>query len=128
LARTGAQGKAIDVDRTAIAAGLAALEGRRDDAVAGYRAALAGWRDLGLPWDEVVTSIEFVRFLGPDEPEAAAAADAARVILERLEAVRILAILDESVELGRARAGAARNTETAGRATPSADEGASIIG
>jgi class 3 adenylate cyclase/tetratricopeptide (TPR) repeat protein len=128
LARTAAQGKAIDVDRTAIAAGLAALEGRRGDAVAGYGAALAGWRDLGLPWDEVVTSIEFVRFLGPDEPEAAAAADAARVILERLEAVRILAILDESVELGRARAGAARNTETAGRATPSADEGASIIG
>ena len=69
-----------------------------------------------------------MRFLGPDEPEAAAAADAARVILERLEAVRILAILDESVELGHARAGAARNTETAGRATPSADEGASIIG
>ena len=127
LTRTAAQGKAIDVDRMAIAAGLAALEGRRGEAVAGYRAAIAGWRDLGLPWDEAVTSIEFVRFIGPDEPEAAAAADAARVILERLEAARILAILDQSIELGRTRAGAAPKTEGAGRVA-SADEGASIIG
>ena len=127
LTRTAAQGKAIDVDRTAIGAGLAALEGRRGEAVAGYRAAIAGWRDLGLPWDEAVTSIEFVRFLGPDEPEAAAAAEAARTILERLEAVRILAILDQSIELGRARAGGAPKTESAGRGA-SADEGASIIG
>ena len=104
LARTGAQGKAIDVDRTAIAAGLAALEGRNGEAVAGYRSAIAGWRDLGLPWDEAVTSIEFVRLIGPDEPEALAAADAARVILEGLGATRVLDILDASIEVGRALA------------------------
>src|ERR1700693_5127172 len=86
-ARTGAQGGAIDLDRMAIAAGLSALEGRRGEAIAGYRAAIAGWRDLGLPWDEAVTSIEFVRFIGPDEPDARAAAESARMILENLGAI-----------------------------------------
>jgi hypothetical protein len=103
LVRTGAHGRAVDVDRLAIAAGLAALDGQRSQAIAGYRAAIAGWRDLGLPWDEALTSIEFVRFIGPDEPEAIAAADAARAILERLEAVMVLRTLDASIELGRAR-------------------------
>ena len=72
LIATGAHGRALDVDRTAIQAGLAALEGRRADAIAGYRSAIAGWRDLGLPWDEAITSIEFVRLLGSDEPVARA--------------------------------------------------------
>ena len=127
LAQTSAQGKAIDVDRTAIAAGLAALEGRHGEALAGYRAAIAGWRDLGLPWDEALTSIEFVRFLGPDEPEASAAADAARAILERLEASRILDILDASIELGRARGGGSAARERAGLAA-GVGEGATTVG
>jgi hypothetical protein len=125
LAQTGAQGKAIDVDRTAIAAGLAALEGRRGEALAGYRAAIAGWRDLGLPWDEALTSIEFVRFLGPDEPEAMAAADVARATLERLEATRILDILDASIELGRARG---RDEAAAAPRATAADRGAQVTG
>ena len=90
LVKTGAHGRAVDVDRLAIGAGLAALDGRTAEAIAGYRAAIAGWRDLGLPWDEALTSIEFVRFIGPSEPDAQAAADAARVILERLRAARVI--------------------------------------
>jgi class 3 adenylate cyclase/tetratricopeptide (TPR) repeat protein len=129
LARTGAQGRAIDLDRMAIAAGLAALEGRRGEAIAGYRAAIAGWHDLGLPWDEAVTSIEFVRFIGPEEPDARAAAESARVILENLGAMRILDILDASIELGRA-AGPPTATRPAGSAdrATSPDEGAAITG
>jgi hypothetical protein len=103
LEATVAHGRALDVDRMAIGAGIAALDGRRGEAVAGYRSAIAGWRDLRLPWDEAVTSIEFVRVVGPDEPEAMAAADSARAILEGLGAVRVLAILDASIEVGRAR-------------------------
>ena len=61
LDATGAHGRALEVDRTAIRAGLAALDGATAEAVAGYRAALAGWRELGLPWDEAITSLEFVR-------------------------------------------------------------------
>jgi class 3 adenylate cyclase/tetratricopeptide (TPR) repeat protein len=110
LVQTGAHGRALDVDRTAIGAGLAALEGRRGEAVAGYRSAITGWRDLGLPWDEALTSIEFVRFIGPDEAEAMSAADAARAILERLEAVRVLDILDASIEVGRARGSGKRGS------------------
>ena len=100
LVATGAHGRALDVDRGAIQAGLAALAGRRSEAIAGYRAAIAGWRDLGLPWDEALTSIEFVRLIGVEDPEARAASEAARVILDGLGAVRVLAILDESLERG----------------------------
>ena len=58
MVATGAQGRAIDMDRTAIRAGLAALDGSTQEAVAGFRAAIAGWRDLGLPWDEAMTSLD----------------------------------------------------------------------
>ena len=129
LVQTGAHGRAVDVDRMAIAAGLAALDGERSEAIAGYRAAIAGWRDLGLPWDEAVTSIGFVRFLGPDEPEARAAADAARTILERLGAAKVLAILDASIELGRRALPPRRSGRPrADRARPAQDQGATIGG
>jgi class 3 adenylate cyclase/tetratricopeptide (TPR) repeat protein len=128
LTRTAAQGRAIDVDRTAIAAGLAALEGRRGEAVAGYQAAIAGWRDLGLPWDEAVTSIEFVRFIGPDSPEALAAADAARVILEGLGAARVLDILDASIESGRVATAGSPSGLGARERSPSEDQPARISG
>ncbi len=109
LAATGAHGRALDVDRAGIEAGLAALEGRRAEAIAGYRTAIAGWRDLGLPWDEALTSIEFVRLIGVDDPDARAAAGSARAILEDLGAVRVLDLLDQLVggahRTGRAATG-----------------------
>ena len=97
LDATGAHGRALEVDRTAIRAGLAALDGGTAEAVAGYRAALAGWRELGLPWDEAITSLAFVRLVGTQDPEARAAVRSARVILERLRAVRIVAMLDDAI-------------------------------
>ncbi len=107
LVATGAHGRALDLDRTAIRAGLAVLEGRLADAMAGYRAAIAGWKDLGLPWDEALTSIEFVRLVGVGEPEARAASESARVILEGLGAVRALEILDASMGRSDDRGGSA---------------------
>ena len=74
--------------------GWAALDGRRAEAIAGYRTALTGWRDLGLPWDESVTALMFVTLIGADDPDAHAAGLAAQVILRRLGAVRVLAMLD----------------------------------
>jgi hypothetical protein len=97
LDATGAHGRALEADRTAIRAGLAALDGRTAEAVAGYRTALAGWRELGLPWDEAINSLVFVRLVGAQDPDARAAAESAREILERLRAVRILAMLDDAV-------------------------------
>ncbi|MEO8571580.1 MAG: AAA family ATPase, partial [Chloroflexota bacterium] len=97
LVATGAHGRALDVDRMAIRAGLAALDGQTSDAVALYRTAIAGWRDLGLPWDEAVTSLVFVRLAGAQQPDARVAADSARTILEGLGAKRVLEILDASI-------------------------------
>ncbi len=94
---TGAHGRALDMDRAAIRAGLAAIDGRTAEAISGYRSALAGWRDLGLPWDESLTALEFVRLVGPEDPEANAAGTAARTILERLSATVILAMLDRAM-------------------------------
>ena len=97
MVATGAHGRAIDMDKTAIRAGLAALDGSTQEAIAGFRAAIAGWRDLGLPWDEAMTSLMFVRLVGTGPPEARAAAEAGRSILEGLGARRVLEILDAFV-------------------------------
>ena len=59
MVATGAHGRAIDMDLAAVRAGLAALDGSTQEAIAGFRAAIAGWRDLGLPWDEAMTSLIF---------------------------------------------------------------------
>ena len=48
LARIGARGRAMDADRAAIGAGIAALEGDLMGARTGYRTAVAAFRDLGL--------------------------------------------------------------------------------
>ena len=100
LVATGAHGRALDIDRQSIRAGIAALEGRSAEANAGYVAAIAGWRELGLPWDEALTEVVAGRVLGTDHPEIAAAADAARAILSSLGAVRMLAILDAAIAAG----------------------------
>ncbi len=98
LSEVGARGRAIEVDRTAIEAGLAALAGETAKAVSGYRLAITGWRDLGLVWDEALTSIVFVSLVGPADPQAQAAAESAREILERLGAARVIDRLDAAIE------------------------------
>jgi len=87
-------GRAIETDKVAFKAAFAAIEGRTQEAVNGYRAAIAGWRDLGLLWDEALTELEFATLVGIDEPEASAAAADAVAILERLGAVRVLKLFD----------------------------------
>jgi hypothetical protein len=87
------RGHAIALDITALRAGLAALEGRRVDAVAGYREALRGWRRAGLAFDEAMTTLDLARMLVPTEhemPDARAAIEVARATFERLEATPLL--------------------------------------
>jgi class 3 adenylate cyclase/tetratricopeptide (TPR) repeat protein len=109
LIATGAHGRALENDRIAIRAGLAALDGRTAEAIAGYRTALAGWHDLGLPWDESLSALVFVHVVGADEPEARAAAGAAMAIMQRLGAVRV-------VEMFKAEMGSAGPASTEGTA------------
>ncbi|MET1231552.1 MAG: adenylate/guanylate cyclase domain-containing protein [Candidatus Limnocylindrales bacterium] len=99
------KGQAVGLDRATLRAGLAALEGRRAVAVAGYREALHGWRQLGLAFDEAMATLDLAVVLAPSEdemPEAADAIRAARRTLTRLGAQPLLARLDgvQTVEAG----------------------------
>ena len=69
------RGQALSLDLATIRAGIAALEGRRADAVSGYREVIKGWRAMGLAFDEAVSIVDMATVLGPSEremPEAAA--------------------------------------------------------
>jgi hypothetical protein len=96
------RGQAIGLDRVTLRAGLAALEGRRAEAIAGYREALRGWHEMGLAFDEAVAGLDMATLLDPTEremAEAPAAVVAARETLARLGALPFLARL-EAVRVG----------------------------
>ena len=71
LDQLGTRGRAVDADRATVRAGIAALEGDRPAALAGYRTGLAAYRDLGLPWDEALLGLQAGVTLGAAEPEVA---------------------------------------------------------
>ena len=83
------RGLAIGLDLATIRAGIAALEGRRTDAIAGYREVLRGWRTAGLTFDEALATVDMATVLAPTEremPEAATDIAEARATLIRLGA------------------------------------------
>ena len=90
-------GRATRTDRLSIRAGVAALEGRRGEALALYREALRTWRELGCAWDEALTAIDMVTVLDPAEPEVQAAAESAREVLVRLRARPFLERLEAAM-------------------------------
>ncbi len=91
------RGQALALDKSAIEAGIAVLEGRAADGLYLYRETLRGWRGLKLAWDEALTVIDMVSLLGPTEPDVRTAADAAREILSRLGAQPFLERLDAAL-------------------------------
>jgi len=94
---TSVRGQAMALDLVTLRAGVAALEGRRAEAVAGYREALRGWRQLGLAFDEAMAALDLAILLVPTEREMAEASTAvawARETLTRLGALPLLARLD----------------------------------
>ena len=78
-------------------AGLAALEGQPANALALYREALNGWRDLGLVWDEALCGIDMATVLDPSTAEVRAAADQTREILVRLGAHPLVSMLEATM-------------------------------
>ena len=93
-------GLAIDADRTAMAAGVAALDGRGGESLAGYREALRAYRHLGLAFDEAAATVDMFTLLPSperDAPDVVAAVAAARETLERLRAMPFLVRLDSGV-------------------------------
>ena len=97
LTINGTRGRVIDVERDTIEAGIAALEGRTADAVAGYRRALSTWGEMGLPWDQAWTTWMAAASLGPEVPEVRAWGAAALAILEQLGATPIVALLHDAL-------------------------------
>ena len=90
-------GGAADADLAALRAGIAALRGRVDDAVADYRAANATYREMGLRFDLAMAGLDMAAFLGPEVPAVRAAAAEARAILVELGALPVIARLDRLV-------------------------------
>jgi hypothetical protein len=97
LRALGTRGRAVDADRAAIAAGIAALRGDASGALNGYRTAMAAWRALGLPWDEALTVLDAVTVLGMSDPEVAGWINGARETFQRLRAAPLVDRLDEAV-------------------------------
>jgi predicted ATPase/class 3 adenylate cyclase len=87
-------GKLNRIGAIGLEAAVAALEGRRSDAVSGFREALRLTREQGLVLGVADYGLDFVTAVGPAEPEARVAAEEARATYERLGAKAWLARLD----------------------------------
>ncbi len=94
LDETGVRGPLVTLRRTAFRAGIAALEGRADDARSLYAEARPGLHDRGVEFEAALVAIDMAVVLGADDPDARAAAADARLVLERLHALPFLARLD----------------------------------
>jgi hypothetical protein len=75
--------------KTTLRAGLAALEGRSEEASSGYREALDAWSSMDMPIDYAFTAIDAITLL-PSDPVAIEAVDRARGILTELGAKPLL--------------------------------------
>ena len=94
----GVRGRAVSADVQSINAGIAALEGDALKAQAGYRAAIAAWREIGLEIDEAMTILAAATYLDPSDPEVAAWVDVARSIFTKVRGIPLLALLEKAVE------------------------------
>ncbi|MGZ6339153.1 MAG: AAA family ATPase [Candidatus Limnocylindrales bacterium] len=97
------KGPVYHAHRLALRAGVWALEGRIAEALAAYRAVLATWRDLRLPFEEALVGLDMVELLGPAEPDARLAGESARRSLTDLRAKPFLERLERA--LGPAEGG-----------------------
>ncbi|HEY2917327.1 MAG TPA: adenylate/guanylate cyclase domain-containing protein [Candidatus Limnocylindrales bacterium] len=104
LGALGSRGRAVEADKTAIRAGVAALAGDRDAALAGYRTAWTAFRELGLAWDQGLTALSAATRLGLSDAEVLGWLREAREAFAKVRAMPILAMTDRL--LGSADAGA----------------------
>lgn len=90
-------GRDAQASRIASRAAIAALEGRTDEAVGGYRQALVTFRSMDADLLVAGHDIDLVTVIGPDHSAAVEAAAEARPILERIQARAYLAQLDAAL-------------------------------
>jgi hypothetical protein len=107
----GISGGLFDADKAAARAGLAALEGRWSDSIAGYREAFRGYRAIGAVFAEALAAVDLA-MLVPARERAATdleeAISAARGTLARLGAAPFLSRLEEALANAEASNGSHR--------------------
>jgi tetratricopeptide (TPR) repeat protein len=94
---TAVHGPAAELRRAGVRGGVAALEGRTAEAIAQFRIAREGFRDIGLPWEEALVGIDMATLLDPREPEVTVAATRSREIMIALRAQPFLDRLDTAM-------------------------------
>ena len=112
------RGQAVELDRMTLRAGIAALEDRRADAIAGYREALRGWRGLGLAFDEAMAALDLALLLAPtarEMSEAASVIEATHETLTRLGAWPLLTRLEAVPAVAKEQARAAPEADAIAR-------------
>jgi class 3 adenylate cyclase/tetratricopeptide (TPR) repeat protein len=88
---------APSAERAAAWAGVAALEGRREEALAGYRDAVRRLRAIGYDFEVARVQLDAALLLGVEAPELRAGADEARAVFERVRARPYLERLDAAI-------------------------------
>ncbi|MCI0345847.1 MAG: hypothetical protein L0221_10455, partial [Chloroflexi bacterium] len=116
-------GLVLEVDRSAATAGLAALEGRGPEALAGYRDAFRSYHEFGVAFDEAAAAVDAATLLPAperDAPDLHAAVESARAVLTRLGARPFLDRLDQAARRGPGApaAATASSPRREGEATP----------
>jgi hypothetical protein len=104
--------------RIATRAGLAALEGRRQEALAGYREAFERHATIGYDFGQARVELDAILLLGTDAPELRAAAHHARTVFERVRARPYLDWLDAVVAGSHPSAGVASSLVAPERGAP----------
>jgi class 3 adenylate cyclase/tetratricopeptide (TPR) repeat protein len=84
FARDWTHGQCAHARLAGLMAGLAASNGRRDEAVVGFGTAITSLRDLGLEVEAVLTVLDMSRTVGATDPAVAPWLDEARATIERL--------------------------------------------
>ena len=115
----GIRGTAGAINRDALAAGVAALEGRWAEATAGFIDAWRRYRDLRMDVGLAMSELDFLAVAPAGDPLAERAAREARTILEREGATAYLAQLDELLAERAPGAGAARARPAGAEPPPS---------
>jgi tetratricopeptide (TPR) repeat protein len=97
LDETGVHGGVIEIRRATIRAGLAALEGRPQEAAVAYRQAIRDFDDQHLAFDAALTALDMTAFVGMSEPEVGPIAAAARAFFARVGAAPFVERLDAAL-------------------------------
>jgi tetratricopeptide (TPR) repeat protein len=105
LEATRVRGPELDVWRIVLRASADALDGRRQEALEGFRDAAARFRAYGHREGQTFLGIHVAATLGADEPEAAALVDEARAVMTELRAAALLERLDAALASRPAEAG-----------------------